>query len=461
MQKRRRRRKFIGGVFLLTYKYIGVYFAQNDILEISNMLNNFTQPRRVVITGFGCVTPIGIGREEFWKSLREGKSGVARIESFDVSDSKVKIAAEIKNFDWEAELNPKDRKHVSRTVPLALAAAREAIKDSNIRPENLSLSEKQNFGVILGTGGGGLEFTERQYKLWFTQENTKTASVYTIPSSTHGGLSSELSMFFGLHGLSHIVSTGCTSSTDAIFYAAQHIALGRQDLMLTGGVDAPVARGILEGFNLMTVLTSDWNDAPERASRPFSRDRSGIVLGEGAWIFVLENLESALDRNAKIYAEIAGYGSTCDAYHRVRLEENGIEPARAMQLAMNDAAVAPEEIAYVNLHGTATQLNDRIETQSIKNAFGAHAYRLPMAATKSNIGHPQGASGAAGIGATLLALEKKVIAPTINLDVADASCDLDYTPNVSRENADVGIALCNCIGFGSKNSALVLKKVEV
>ena len=433
---------------------------QNANLKTSNMFNNFSQPRRVVITGFGCVTPIGIGREAFWTGLRDGVSGVNRIESFDVSDSKVKIAAQIKNFDWEAELDPKDRKHVSRTVPLALCAAREAVKDSGIQTENLTLTEKQNFGVILGTGGGGLEFTERQYKLWFTQENTKSASLYTIPSSTHGGLSSELSMFFNLHGLSHIVSTGCTSSTDAMFYAAQHIALGRQDLMLTGGVDAPVARGILEGFNLMTVLTSDWNDEPERASRPFSKDRSGIVLGEGAWIYVLESLESAEKRNAKIYAEIGGYGSTCDAYHRVRLEENGVEPARAMALAMNDAGVSPEQIDYVNLHGTATQLNDRIETQSIKNAFGAHAYDLKMSATKSQIGHPQGASGAAGIGATLLALNEKIIAPTINLNLPDAACDLNYTPNTAQENADVKIALCNCIGFGSKNSALVLKEIQ-
>ena len=209
----------------------------------------------------------------------------------------------------------------------------------------------------------------------------------------------------------------------------------------------------------MTVLTKDWNDQPERASRPFDKERSGIVLAEGAWIFVLETLESAIDRNAKIYAEISGYGSTCDAYHRVRLEENGIEPARAMALAMSDAGVSPQQIDYVNLHGTATQLNDRIETQSIKNAFGAHAYDLKMSATKSQIGHPQGASGAAGIGATLLALNENIIAPTINLDLPDAACDLDYTPNTAQQNADVKIALCNCIGFGSKNSALVLKKI--
>ncbi|CAN5655172.1 beta-ketoacyl-ACP synthase II [soil metagenome] len=421
------------------------------------MFQNKITPHRVVITGFGCVTPIGIGREKFWKSLSNGVSGVRRIENFDVSDLKVKIAAEVQDFDWEAELNYKDRKHVPRTVPLALRAAREAMQDAKINAEDLTLRESQNFGVILGTGGGGLAFTEKQYKYWFTGEENK-ASIYTIPASTHGGLSSELSMFFGLHGLSHIVSTGCTSSTDAIFYAAQHIALGRQDFMLAGGVDAPLARGILEGFNLMTVLTSDWNDAPERASRPFSADRSGIVLGEGAWIFVLETLESAVKRNAKIYAEISGYGSTCDAYHRVRLEENGVEPARAMSLAMEDAGILPEQIDYINLHGTSTQLNDRIETQAVKNAFGAHAYKIPMSATKSQIGHPQGASGAAGIGATLLALNENVIAPTINLDIADENCDLNYMPNKAKENAEVNFALCNCIGFGSKNSALVLEK---
>lgn len=421
------------------------------------MFNNQLKPRRVVITGFGCVTPIGIGRENFWSSLERGTSGVKRIESFDVSDVAVKIAAEINDFDWKAELNKKDVRNVPRTVPLALAAAREAVKDSQIKTDKLTLSERQNFGVILGTGGGGLAFTEQQYTYWFTGDLNK-ASVYTIPASTHGGLSSELSMVFGLHGLSHVVSTGCTSSTDACFYAAQHIALGKQDTMLAGGVDAPMALGILKGFNLMTVLTREWNDEPERASRPFDKDRSGMVLGEGAWVFVLENLESAIKRNAKIYAEIKGYGATCDAYHRVRLQENGEEPARAMRLALEDAALEPEEIEYVNLHGTSTQLNDRIETKAIKLAFGEHAYKMPMSATKSQVGHPQGASGAAGIGAALLALNKGIIAPTINLDSPDVECDLDYVPNFSRSK-EVNTALCNCIGFGSKNSALVLGKL--
>jgi len=248
-----------------------------------------------------------------------------------------------------------------------------------------------------------------------------------------------------------------TSSTDAIFYAAQHIALGRQDKMIAGGVDSPISPGILKGFEVMTVCTDKWNDEPERASRPFSKDRSGMVVGEGSWIYVLEDLESAVNRGAHIYAEIAGYGATCDAYHRVRLEENGIEPARAMALAMEDAGVTPADIDYVNLHGTATLLNDRIETRALKLALDGNAHRIPMSATKSQIGHPQGATGSAGIGAALLALNKGIIPPTINLEVPDPDCDLDYTPNESRR-ADVNTALCNCIGFGSKNSALVLRK---
>lgn len=421
------------------------------------MLNGRT-PRRVAITGMGCVTPIGIGREAFWRSLDEGVSGVRRIEEFDVSKSPVKIAAYVPDFDWQEQLNPKDRKHVARTVPLALAAAREALANANINTEELSLDEKRAFGVEIGTGGGGLAFTEKQYSYWYIGPET-SASVYVIPSSTHGGLSSELSMAFGLRGLSHVVSTGCTSSTDAIFYAAQHIATGRQDVMLAGGVDAPLAPGILAGFNVMTVLTNEWNDEPNRASRPFSNNRSGMVLGEGSWIYVLEDLDKAQERGAHIYAEITGYASTCDAYHRVRLEDTGTEPARAMSLAMKDAGRAPEDIDYVNLHGTSTVLNDKIETNALKIALGDRAYNIPMSATKSQVGHPQGASGAAGIGSALFALNTGKVAPTINLDEPDPECDLDYVPNNAR-TADVAVALCNCIGFGSKNSALLLERVD-
>jgi len=422
------------------------------------MLNGFKTPRRVVITGMGCVTPIGIGREAFWSGLQNGDSGVRRIQSFDVSDSPVKIAAEVCKFDWEAQLNPKDRKHVPRTVPLALAAAREAFADAGITPENLSTEERQRIGVQLGTGGGGLPFVEDHYAIWYQGGSHTKASIYIIPAATHGTLSSELSMAFGLRGLSHVISTGCTSSTDAIAYSAQHIALGRQDVMIAGGVDAPLAPGILAGFNLLTVLTTEWNDEPHRASRPFTRDRSGMVLGEGAWIYVLEEFDRAKNRDARIYAEILGYGSTCDAYHRVRLQEGGDEPARAMSLAMADAGIEPSQVDYVNLHGTSTVLNDRIETNALKLALNCNAHRIPMSATKSQVGHPQGASGAAGLGAALCAMHTNLIPPTINLDEPDPDCDLDYVPNEARE-ANVRVALCNCIGFGSKNSALVIEKV--
>ena len=406
----------------------------------------------------GCVTPLGIGREAYWAGLISGKSGVRRIETFDPSGFAVQIAAEVPSFDWESQLNPKDRKHVPRTVPLALAAAREALEDAKLFPNDLSLDERRAFGVELGTGGGGLAFTEQQYEYWYVGPTNK-ASVYTIPSSTHGGLSSELSMAFSLRGLSHIVSTGCTSSTDAMAYAAQHIALGRQDLMLSGGVDAPIAPGILAAFNLMTVLTNDWNAEPQRASRPFSRNRSGMVLGEGAWIYVLEEFKHAKDRGANIYAEILGYGATCDAYHRVRLAEDGHEPARAMRLALEDAGCETKDIDYVNLHGTSTVLNDRIETSALKRAFDGQAARIPMSATKSQIGHPQGASGAAGLGAALCAMHTNKIPPTINLENPDPECDLDYTPLVARDK-NVRVAVNNSFGFGGHNATLVIKEFK-
>lgn len=412
--------------------------------------------RRVAITGIGVMSPIGNCRTCFWDSLRTGASGVRRIDSFDPSSLSVQIAAEVPSFDWPSQLPEKDRKNVPRTVPLLLRAAAEALGDAQIDPQALSLEDRRGIGVEIGTGGGGFAFTEKHYEYWFVGPKNR-ASVYIIPASTHGGLSSEVSMAFGFRGLSHIVSTGCTSSTDAIFYASEHIRRGRQDVMITGGVDAPIAPGIFAGFELMRVLTSAWNDDPARASRPFSADRSGMVLAEGAYVFVLEELERAVERGANIYAELLGYGSTCDAYHRVKLNDSGEEPARAMKVAIKDAGIEPDAIDYVNLHGTSTVLNDRIETSAIKQAFGDHSYSIPMSATKSQIGHPQGASGAAGIAATLFAFQSNTLPATINLDVNDEECDLDYVPNHPRKH-NIQIALCNCIGFGSKNSALVLSR---
>ena len=413
--------------------------------------------KRAVITGMGVVSPNGVGKQAFCLAILEGRSGVKQITRFDTSDLPVKIAGEIQDFNELDWMEARERKHVSRAVPLALAASTEALKDAGIDAQKLSLDERREIGVVLGTGGGAGDFTEHQYHLYYTGK-IKQVSLFTIPSGTPGTLASEVSMRFGLRGLSHVITTGCTSSTDGLGYALRQIQLGTQTGMVVGGVDSPLAFGIMKGFTLMKIMTESWNHTPERGSRPFNLDRDGFVVAEGAWMFVLEEYERAKARGARIYAEIAGYGSTCEAFHRVRLEECGEEPARAIQLAMKEAGTSPENIQYVNLHGTSTQLNDRIETRALKLALGDHAHKTPMSALKSQIGHPQGACGAAGVAATLIAMKHGQIPPTINLENPDPVCDLDYVPEAGRK-AEIEQAICNCIAFGSKNSALVLRRV--
>ena len=413
--------------------------------------------RRVVITGMGAVSPNGIGNEAFCRAILAGKSGVKKIARFDSSFLPVHIAGEVQDFDELAWVDARERKHVSRAVPLAIAASTEALADAGLDPQSMSPGQKQEIGVILGSGGGAQEFTEEQYRLWHSGHE-KQASLFCIPSGTMGTLSSEISMRFGFRGPSHVVTTNCTSSTDAFGYALDQIRLGTVPMYLTGGVDAPISPAAMKGYTLLRALTPSWNDAPERASRPFSADRDGFVLAEGSWMFVLEDFEHADARGAQIYAELAGYGVSCEAFHRVGLREDGEEPARAITLALADAAVAPEQVDYVNLHGTATDLNDRVETRAAKLALGARARKIPMSALKSQIGHPQGASGAAGVAATLVAMKSGLIPPTINLEIPDPECDLDYVPDVGRK-ASVDCAICNCVGFGSKNSALVLRRL--
>jgi 3-oxoacyl-[acyl-carrier-protein] synthase II len=413
--------------------------------------------QRVVITGMGVVSPNGIGNEAFCRAVLAGTSGVKRIRSFDPSDLPVQIAGEVQDFDELAWVDAHERKHVSRAVPLALAASTEALAAAGIDPAKLSLAQQREIGVVLGSGGGAQEFSEEQVRLWLTGK-VKQVSLFCIPSGTMGTLSSEVSMRFGLRGMSHVITTGCTSSTDAFGYALRQIQFGFLPVMLVGGVDAPIAPGIMKGFTLMKIMTSSWNHAPERASRPFSADRDGFVVAEGSWMFVVEEYEHACARGVRILAEVAGYGSTCEAFHRVRLQECGEEPARAIQMAMEDAAIDAAAVDYVNLHGTSTQLNDRIETRALKLALGEKARRTPMSSLKSQIGHPQGACGAAGIAATLVAMHHGQIPPTINLEKPDPECDLDYVPEPGRR-AEIEHAVCNCIAFGSKNSALVLRKI--
>ena len=413
--------------------------------------------RRAVITGIGVVSPNGIGKDEFCRAILAGKSGVKRITRFDVSDLPVQIAGEITDFDELAWVDPRERKHVSRAVPLAVAASTEALRDAGIDWEPMSLEEKRDIGVMLGSGGGAQEFSEEQYRHYF-QGTVKQASLFSIPSGTMGTLSSEVSMRFGFRGFSHVFTTGCTSSTDALGYALRQIQFGALPAMLVGGVDTPLAPGIMKGFCLMKIMSSSWNHDPERGSRPFSKNRDGFVVAEGSWMFVLEEYEHARARGARIYAEIVGYGSTCEAFHRVRLAECGEEPARAIQLAMLEAGVSADNVDYVNLHGTSTQLNDRIETRALKLALGERARSIPMSALKSQIGHPQGACGAAGVAATVIAMHHGEIPPTINLDNPDPECDLDYVPQPGRK-AQIEHAVCNCIAFGSKNSALVVRRL--
>jgi 3-oxoacyl-[acyl-carrier-protein] synthase II len=399
-----------------------------------------------------------VGREAFWSATRSGRSGVRRIDRFDVDRFPTQIAGLVDGLDPEDHLPRRDLKHVSRAVHLALVAAAEALDDARLRPEGLTLDARRDFAVVIGSGGAGMEFMERQFREYYLGE-PKAVSLYTIPTSTPGSLSSELSMKFDVRGPSHVITTGCTLSTDALGHALSLIRYGRVRRALVGGTDAPIAPGILTGLCLMKIMTTSWNHQPERGSRPFSADRDGFVIAEGAWMLMLEELNSARERGAPVYAELMGYGATCEAFHRVRLEASGEEPARAMQLALADADLAPDEIDYVNLHGTSTRLNDRIETRAMKRVFGPRATSIPASSLKSMIGHPQGACGAAGVSATLLAMRDGFVPPTINRDEPDPECDLDVIPDEGRPG-QLRATLCNCIGFGSKNAALVFRAVD-
>ena len=412
---------------------------------------------RVVITGMGAVSPNGIGKEAFCRATLAGKSGVKRIARFDSSHLAVHIAGEIPEFDELAWVEARERKHVSRVVPLCLAATTEALKDSGLDVASMAVDEKRQIGIVLGTGGGAQEFSEHQYRLWHSGKE-KQVSLFCIPSGTMGTIPSEISMRFGFRGYSHVVTAGCTSSTDAIGYAYQHIQAGVQPVFVAGGVDSPITEGIVKGYTMIRALTPSWNDQPERASRPFSADRDGFVLAEGSWMFVMESYEHAKARGARIYAEISGYGASCEAFHRVRMSDSPDEPARAITLALEEARLSPQDIQYVSLHGTSTEMNDRVETKAVKLALADQAYKIPMSGLKSQIGHAQGACGAASVASTLIAMEHGRIPPTINLDKPDPDCDLDYVPEVGRR-AHIEHAICNCVGFGSKNSALVLSRI--
>ncbi len=408
--------------------------------------------RRVVITGLGALTPLAIGAEESWQKLCQGRSGVARITKFDASDSKVQIAAEIKDFHPEDFL---DRKRVRRTDPFiqyALAATRMAMDDSG-----LAIDENNacRVGVVLGSSAGGMTTYEKNL-LALYDEGADKVSPFFIPGFIANMAAGEVAMAVGVKGPSKCVVTACASSSHCIGDSLRLIQYGEADAMITGGGDAYILPVAIAGFDRMRAL-SRRNDEPERASRPFDKDRDGFVTGEGAGVIILEEMQSAMRRGARVYAELIGYGSNIDGIHIT--EPDSENQARCLKLAMSDAAVAPTDIDYINAHGTSTGLNDACETKAIKAALGEHSRKVPVSSNKSMIGHLLGASGAVEAVFTVLTIRDSVIPPTINYDTPDPECDLDYVPNLARK-AQVNTALSNSFGFGGANAALVFKKFE-
>lgn len=414
-----------------------------------------SQSPRVAITGIGVVSPFGVGRERFWEGISEGRSGTRAIDNFDASSLSCRVAAAVSDAEVAAalELAPLDdgdEKRYAKVSRIAVIAAREALADAGVT------GHTADCGVLIGSGAGGIDVAERQYGDFFNGERHRV-SPYAIPVSIVGMVSSEVSIALGLRGISHVVSTGCTSSTDAIGYAASLIRHGEAEVLVTGGADACVTPGMVFGFTRMRAVSTAHNDRPAEASRPFDLHRDGFVLGEGAWMFTLERHDRAVARGAHVYATIDGYGSTCDAYHRVQMDPDGAEIVRAMTLALARANAPLDAVGYVNYHGTSTRLNDKVEMQCVGRLLGPRASQVPGSSIKSMIGHPQGASGAAGVVATALGLSRGILPPTINQHTPDPECELDVIPNVARR-ADVEVALCNCLGFGSKNSALALRR---
>jgi 3-oxoacyl-[acyl-carrier-protein] synthase II len=421
---------------------------------------------RVAISGIGVVSPYGVGRDRFWDHVSRGCSATRAITEFDASAYPCTVAAPVPavSIDDAVAIGARapmggpavegraDPRRYSKASLIAVIAAREAWHDAGLR-----LAEP-GAGVLIGSGAGGIDVAERQYYEFFT-DGWKRVTPYAIPVSIVGMISSEISIALELHGISHVISTGCTSSTDAISYAASMIRAGEADVILSGGADACVTPGMIFGFSKMRAVTTRYNDMPAAASRPFDNGRDGFVLGEGAWMVVLEREDRARARGAKIYATVEGHGSTCDAYHRVQMHPDGEQIVRAMRLAVERSGRALEEIGYINFHGTSTVLNDAVEARCVRQLFGPLADRVPGSSIKSMIGHPQGASGAAGIVTTALALEAGFLPPTINQTDPDPECDLDVIPNTGRRVA-AAAALCNCLGFGSKNSAVVLGRVD-
>ncbi|EKQ51732.1 MULTISPECIES: beta-ketoacyl-ACP synthase II [unclassified Clostridium] len=406
--------------------------------------------RRVVITGVGAVSSLGIGADKLWQNIKLGKCGISKIERVDVSDIPTKVASEVKDFNPEDFMDKKEAKRTDRFAQFALASAQMAMENSKLDLEKIN---KERLGVIIGSGTGGIETVENQCNE-FLAKGYRRVSPFLVPMMICNMASGLVAIKFGAKGYNECTVTACASSSNAIGDAFKVIQRNDADIMIAGGAEASVTRLTLAGFCTMKAMTTNPN--PETASRPFDIDRNGFILGEGSGVLILEELEHALNRGANIIAEIVGYGCTNDAYHITAPAEGGEGAARCMKLAIEDAEIMPSEIGYINAHGTSTKANDKNETAAIKSVFGEYAYKLPISSTKSMTGHLLGASGAIEAIITALALKDGFLPPTINYKNPDPECDLYYVPNEGK-NAEFNYALSNSFGFGGHNAALVLK----
>ncbi len=413
--------------------------------------------RRVVVTGLGAISPIGCTIEELWKSLLEGKSGVKRLTCFDPTHFTSKIAAEVRNFDPSLYLSPKEIKRMDRFVQFAVCSAKIAMADSGI---HLDREDRNRIGVLIGSGIGGLHTVESEHRQFIAlgpEKGPDRISPFLIPMLIVNMASGQTSITLGLKGPNSAVATACATGNHAIGDALRIIQRGDADVMVCGGSEAAITHMGFGGFCALKALSTAYNDDPERASRPFDKNRDGFVIGEGAGIVILEDAERAKKRNAKIYCELVGYGMSSDAYHMTAPDPEGDGGVRCMAAAIKDAGLKPQDINYINAHGTSTLYNDKIETLAIKKVFGGHARKLAISSTKSVMGHLLGAAGGVELIVSALTIKEGIIPPTINYETPDSDCDLDYVPNKPRK-LKVNVVMSNALGFGGHNAALIVKK---
>ncbi len=408
--------------------------------------------RKVVITGYGVISPIGIGVNDFWNSLVSGKSGISRVSSFDASQFSTQICAAVKDFQPEKYIDKKKVRKMDRFSQLAFAAAKMAMEDAKL---DMGKEDPFRVGVIVGSGIGGLSTVAQEHRV-LLEKGPRRVSPFMIPMLITNIAAGEIAIAYNIQGPNYSVSSACATSNHTVGDALRLIRYGDADVIIAGGSEAAVTPLGLAGFCSARALSTRNHD-PEHASRPFDKERDGFVMGEGAGIVILEALEHALSRGASIHAELIGYGATDDAYHITAPSPDGQSAARAMSNALADGGVKPEEVDYINAHGTSTPLNDKVETLAIKKVFGDYAYKIPISSNKSMIGHLLGAAGVVELIATILSMEKEMIPPTINYEFPDPECDLDYVPNKARPKK-INVALSNSLGFGGHNATLVVKR---